>query len=471
MPDLTTRARGHRLDHKMANRLCYSALFLLATAACTPGTTPMAVDAQNGADSGSIASSSDTAISPNTADVDGKSKPETTSWGSGGKGCATIDFPCGYTSECASETDYAGFKTIGCAEAGYDPSCCSGETCKPAGGGTCPTGQLCAQAPTPPDWSAPCQTPNCAGDTDCSGGRFCLKPRGQCQTAGKIGVCTAKIEYGGSNSLDDSEKLCGCDGKTYEGFGAILAATVSVDHAGYCCDPAKMPFGKDNPMGFSEIEVCGGTPDFQVCSGAGAAPWSLCPPGGNSCFVSVPPAVTGTTLSDADWNDLCSAVSAGNKAYGVGGPNCKGPLAPTPTCAKGCQDPCGCNPCAVSGFACNGDNFRQCTDGCTNDFVCGDGLTCTQLTWGAVCAGTCDGIQAAAKAQLPAWQKCATDADCVPRLARCALPGCFVVVNKAHTQDELDVRFNAWGYKGCGGCDCAGKVAPKAKCIGGVCGG
>ena len=380
-------------------------------------------------------------------------------------GHMNIDFPCAVQQVCSNETDYSSFKTIGCAEAGYDPKCCSGATCKSTGGGVCPQGQLCSSF-SYMGGAASCSAPNCASNADCGSDTYCLRPRGQCQASGKNGVCAKLAAPNGQSASYESGPLCGCDGKTYTGFAQVLGAQISIDHTGNCCDAAKMPFAKTNAQGFTQLEVCDVPYELQYTLNCKYSATSKLCASGSSCFLDIP---STPTLSDADWSPLCIAASSGSKAYGHGGA-CGDKLAPTPPCSTGCTDPCGCATCAPTSLACAGtDVVQECRGNCVDTQTCGGGLSCKAMSWTPLCVGSCADIQAVTAAKLPTWQACNMPWDCEVRIGRCVVPGCFFAVNKAFSQAQIDVFLDAWGYASCGTCDCNGQQAPPVSCLNGTC--
>ena len=380
-------------------------------------------------------------------------------------GMIQLEVPCAYKAKCSSETEFTTLKTIGCGEAGFDPKCCTGMTCKLFdASGKCSVGQLCAVGEAGSS-SKPCVDPTCKSDAECKGGWFCLKPRGTCKELTSLGVCTGlPIDAPASGTY--AGKLCGCDGKTYTHFAAAIAAKVSIAYAGTCCDPAKMPFDATNTMGFKQLEVCG------LKYGAECVPsklQSFCPSGETSCFIEIPKPVTGTALAEADWLTRCSAATGAKHAFGRDSPGCAPTLSPTPSCAVGCKDPCGCAPCVPGGYACEGATaFKQCLDNCTNSWSC-NGLTCMSVAAKALCVGDCGAITASVTALLPTWQACTVKSDCVARLGHCVLGGCFLPVNAGYSQEHLDVFLAPWAEKSCAKCDCGGKTPGSLQCVGGLC--
>ncbi len=456
-----------------ACRTVTSGLLLSCLCACgSGGGTPNAVDSSNDSapdvldagdgnadDVDAVGEDADAFSAKPDVQIDSVSNPCP-------NGVIEIDFPCTYSGLCTSETAYASFKTIGCAEAGY-ATCCDGQTCRADGGGVCPAGQLCGA----PVWSGqgtggtPCQQPTCKSSADCKGQAYCLKPRGACASAGTLGVCTALPQNGAIGPLNDSGPVCGCDGKTYATFHAVLSAQVSVDYDGPCCDPVKMPFPKENPLGFAQLELCGKGFDFY---GDPSPLQSLCPAATGSVFVNIPPAVTGTTLAASDWKHLCGKATAAKRAFGRGGPNCTAAPSPVADCGVGCQDPCGCLQCADAPLTCQGDGMGNCAGGCTNSWSCA-GLIFTDKAWGLACDGDCPSIQTTITGKLAQWQACVSDSDCVARASHCAQNACFVPVNAKFSQGEIDAILLTWGNKSCSTCTCAGTTAPMATCTAGMC--
>ncbi len=391
-------------------------------------------------------------------------------------GVMEIDFPCAAPQVCTSLTTYATYKTLTCADLGYNPQCCNGLSCSSPGSATCPSGTLCA--------GTACHLPECTTDAACPGS-YCMHPPGQCTAPG---VCVDSGLCGTQEAPKDKTAWTTCSGESVVGLCALWAAHGSVAQQGVACDPDKVLFSQDNPLGFTQWEACisWGTPPNlpnitgMKCGNPDAT--SRCAAEELACVLDLAGA---GTISDAAWQQICdfAAIPAVTRVVGRGGAQCSGAPGPVHACGDACSDPCGCAACGAGmPEACSATDtsaFQLCQAGCWQSAPCGTGLSCSTVAGAAQCTGSCADLQAAWNARLPGWQPCGDYLDCQLSPLVCGLGGssCKVAVNKSVSTATLRHWLDPWtaqcGKAMCkttwGGAACSGTAESWADCTNGFC--
>jgi len=399
------------------------------------------------------------------------------------EGFIFIDFPCDKEVVCTGAYTYQNYKTAGCLDLGYDPHCCSGATCLQGAIEDCPEGTLCVRSGA--QWlDDACAPADCGGPGGplCPEGQFCERPEDTCDT-NLAGVCLDASgcfdPCAGSLSLS-CPWVCGCDGQSYPSDCDRRLAGVSRAHEGTCCAPGKVEFDQANAQGFTGFAACLDSaiewPDLVFpgakCAEVGLSP--LCDDDERACTGPLILDPGGTSITDDSWQMACR-VAGYPFVSRVVGFSCTGVAPdPVPLCEAGCASPCGCEKCPQWGGAkCDGNTLLTCHPGAT----CWDARPCPgkclpESPSGAMCARTCEEIEADWNETVAGNAECGTDGPgCHVLRGHCevGLGGCWVVASDSFPQKELDWLADEWTLTGCTSseCNCAGP--PTAACVGGKC--
>lgn len=391
-----------------------------------------------------------------------------------------IDGPCIRPFRCTDAKHYIRLETRSCGDQGFDPRCCMGAGCAELPGGECPDGTLCLES-----MEAPCVPIDCGrlGDPSCPGtDEYCARPPAECG-ASLGGVCLPigacgyhdgwTLEYGW---------ICGCDGNSYRTDCA--ARTVGVSRAATlpCCDPSRMDFTQDNPVGYTAWVAClaidgvANTNDLLMVGGAECTwlPGDVlamgCAEGEWACRGELFFEPGTTRIHPEWWPHVCGVTGLpGVRAiHGIGDPeNCSDiGCAEAPRCQEPCSAPCGCCPCVQGAFRCGSqDNdvpigYEECQFGCWLGVgtPCPVGQFCRSAAAGEEpCEPSCDAVAF--------WwgslthSTCNDDEDCILMPGNCSfgLGNCWEVVNRNDLEGgHIEALKQSWSALDCTGpvCDC-----------------
>lgn len=413
-------------------------------------------------------------------------------------GVVMVDFPCTSEFECIDQVRYQPFRTLECADLGFDPRCCGGGQCEWLPQADCAADELCVS-----EFSDDrCAKKDCGGALapSCPSGQFCERPYGVCDGAGSEGVCLDRTDECGFGGADECawagcDWECGCNGSTYGSRCERYRDGVARFALGPCCNPGKVTFDRDNVVAFVGWEACATIPNQEpgrlamvlddlasidssaTCTMGG--PGSTCSPSEVACRGALAFESGATRITAASFDVACRVAGLPyvRSVAGRGGPACSGELSPVPVCGQRCADPCGCESCRFDDRRCDDNDplvFHSCRKGCWEAIDCQEGLRCAVLSGTASCWPDCDML-------LEWWgtgggtgyRGCSRDEDCRVIRGGCqvGLPGgCWDAVNVVVDDLEAEALLRQWQGMNCGGtiCTCDGPK-PVPACTGGIC--